>query len=148
MVNPEVNRGNNDQTNMNMTGKDNIKRFSLPERIRSFRAAFNGVIVLFRYEHNARIHLSILIIVILAGILLDISGAEWLVILIVSGLVFISECFNSALEYLGDVVTGGQNENIRRAKDVAAAGVLISAIISVIAGLIIFIPAVARFIGE
>ena len=53
-------------------------------------------------------------------------------ILFVSGLVFVSECFNTAVEYLSDQITDEENENIRKAKDVAAAGVLISAIISVI----------------
>jgi diacylglycerol kinase len=112
----------------------------LKARIRSFRDAFHGIGALLIYEHNARIHLVILIMVIVAGLLFRISGSDWMAILFVAGLVFVSECFNTAIEYLSDQISGQQNENIRKAKDVAAAGVLIAALISVITGLIIFIP--------
>jgi len=116
------------------------KNFSLTSRLKSFRPAFHGIGTLLKYEHNTRIYLFILIIVIVAGILLQISATDWLAILFVSGLVFASECFNTAVEYLSDMITDERNENIRRAKDVAAAGVLISSGVSVITGLIIFIP--------
>ena len=82
------------------------KKFSLTDRLNSFRDAFNGIFILLRNEHNARIHLFILFMAIIAAILLDISGTEWLAILIVSGLVFMSECFNTAVEYLSDQITG------------------------------------------
>ena len=122
------------------------KKFSLTERLKSFRDAFHGIGTLLRYEHNARIHLFILVIVIIAGILFRISGTDWLAIFFVSGLVFMSECFNTAVEYLSDLITDEENENIRKAKDVAAAGVLISATISVVTGLIIFVPEIIRLI--
>jgi diacylglycerol kinase (ATP) len=124
------------------------RKFSLIDRLESFRDAFHGIGILLRYEHNARIHLFIFIIVIAAGILMNISGTDWLAIFIVTGLVFISECFNTAVEYLSDQITVDENENIRKAKDVAAAGVLISAVISVITGLIIFVPEIIRFIRK
>jgi diacylglycerol kinase (ATP) len=100
------------------------------------------------YEHNARIHLFILVIVVIAGIIFRISGTDWLAIIIVSGLVFASECFNTAVEYLSDLITDEENELIRKAKDVAAAGVLISATAAVTAGLIIFIPEIIRVTGK
>jgi diacylglycerol kinase len=121
-------------------------KFSLAERIRSFRYAFRGIASLLRDEHNARIHLAILLAVIAAGILLKISLSDWIAILIVSGLVFISECFNTAIENLADLIADQPNEYIRKAKDVAAAGVLLSAVISVAVGLIVFIPAVLKLI--
>lgn len=122
------------------------KEFRLTERLKSFRAAFNGIADLLIHEHNARIQLFILILVIIAGILLRISETEWLAILFVSGLVFASECFNTAVEYLSDLITDEQDENVRKAKDVAAAGVLISAAVSVVAGLIIFIPEILKLL--
>jgi diacylglycerol kinase len=130
---------------MTGTGKGNqVKSFSYKARLKSFRAALNGTVTLLKYEPNARIHLFILVVVIIAGILFSISGSDWMAILFVAGLVFVSECFNSAVEYLSDQITDEKNENIMRAKDVAAAGVLISAIISVITGLIIFLPEIFR----
>lgn len=132
---------------MRRKGKEFQKKdFSLTSRLKSFSPAFHGIITLLRYEHNARIHLVILIIVIVAGILLRISATDWLAILFVSGLVFASECFNTAVEYLSDLITDEQNENIRRAKDVAAAGVLIASAVSVITGFIIFIPEILKLL--
>ena len=132
---------------MSKTGKHSKNnKFSIAQRMRSFRYAFQGMASLFRYEHNARIHLAILVAVIAAGILLKISLADWMAILIVSGLVFISECFNTAIENLSDIIAGQPNEYIRRAKDVAAAGVLLSAIIAVAVGLMVFIPAILKLI--
>lgn len=121
-----------------MNNKGN--KFSLSERLRSFRYAFNGMIDLIRYGHNFRIHLVILLAVILAGMIIGISLTEWMAILLVSSLVLISESFNTSLEHLSDAVSPGANENIRKAKDIAAAAVLISAITAIITGLIIFVP--------
>jgi diacylglycerol kinase (ATP) len=131
-----------------MARTDKGKRnFSLSGRFDSFRNAIHGLGILLRYEHNARIHLFILVIVIIAGLLFRISGTQWMAIVFVSGLVFASECFNTAIEYLSDLITEEQNENIRKAKDVASAGVLISATISVLTGLIIFLPELLSLIG-
>lgn len=120
--------------------ENSINKFSLRARIRSFKGAFSGFSALLKFEHNARIHLLILLIVIAAGIILWITWIEWIAILFASGLVFVAECFNTAIEYLSDVVSPEYNMNIKTAKDVAAAGVLISALISVIIGLIVFLP--------
>jgi diacylglycerol kinase len=125
---------------------DQIKKFNLNERLKSFKNAFSGIPGLLRYEHNARIHLFILIIVLLAGLFLRITSSDWIAIVFASGLVFISECFNTAVEYLSDVVSPEYNEKIKRAKDVAAAGVLISAIIAVIIGVIVFLPYMYKLI--
>jgi diacylglycerol kinase (ATP) len=95
---------------------------------------------LLRNEHNARIHLVIFLGVIIAGLVFRISSIDWILVIISSGLVFISECFNTAIENISDQVTTELNENIKKAKDVAAAGVLIAAIVSFIVGLIVFLP--------
>lgn len=116
------------------------RRFSINERIRSFRYAFSGLFRLFRDEHNALIHLVILIIVIISGVYFRISKGDWIAIIIVAGMVFTSECFNTAIEYLSDFVSPERNDKIKNAKDLAAAGVLISATCSVVVGLLIFLP--------
>jgi len=124
------------------------KKFSLSSRVKSFRHAFSGLADLVRHEHNARIHLVIFLVVISAGIIFRISSIEWISIIIASGLVFISECFNTAIENISDLITDELNENIRRAKDVAAAGVLMAAIISVIVGLFVFLPHIFNITGD
>ena len=125
---------------------EQIKKFNINERLKSFRNAFTGIITLLRQEHNARIHLVILVVVLASGIFLRISSSDWIAIFFAAGLVFISECFNTAIEYLSDAVSPEYNEKIKSAKDVAAAGVLIAAIVSVVIGIIVFLPEIYRLI--
>jgi|SRR5450759_2793939 len=127
---------------------DPKKKFNLADRLKSFKNAFSGLGYLLRFEHNARVHLFIIIIVIIAGLFLRLSAINWIAIVYASGLVLVSECFNTAVEYLSDVVTQEQNEKIKRAKDVAAAGVFISAIISVIVGIFVFLPAIYKLFAS
>jgi diacylglycerol kinase len=115
-------------------------KFSIIDRLKSFKNAFAGLRSLIKYEHNARVHLLILFLVIVAGIALKISLIDWIVVVFASGLVFVSECFNTAIEYLSDIVSHEYNERIKTVKDFAAAGVLISAVISIIIGIIVFLP--------
>jgi len=112
----------------------------LKSRFNSFRYAFNGLRSLIRNEHNARIHLMALLGVIILGIILKISFPEWCLLSIVIGLVFVAELFNTALETLSDIVEHEWNDKIKNVKDYAAAAVLVSAIVSVIVGGLIFIP--------
>jgi diacylglycerol kinase len=126
--------------------RDVRKPFRVGDRLRSFSAAFKGIAMVIRYEDNARIHLAVLTAVIIAGFFFRITVHEWIAIVIVSGLVLMSECFNTAIENLSDMITTEKNENIRKAKDAAAAGVLISAAAALITGIIIFFPAVMRLI--
>ena len=114
--------------------------FSLKKRIQSFGYAFRGLRDLFIYEHNAWIHLIAAICAVVLGFLYKISIHEWIALSGVIGFVFAMEIVNSAIEKLADVVDSQKNEKIRLVKDLSAAAVLVSAIISVIVGLLIFLP--------
>jgi diacylglycerol kinase len=120
--------------------KKDSRKFSLKSRLGSFRFALNGLGSLLKYEHNSRIHLVAAILVIVAAILLKVSLSEWILLAIVIGIVFLTELLNSAIETLSDLIEPRYNEIIRTAKDYSAAAVLISALIALIAGCLIFIP--------
>lgn len=55
-------------------------------------------------------------------------------------LVWTAEAFNTALELLADEISEEHLERLGRAKDVAAGGVLVAAIIAAIIGSIAFLP--------
>jgi diacylglycerol kinase (ATP) len=122
------------------------RKFSFADRLRSFRYAFRGIFELISMEHNFRIHLVVLIIVIAAGIIFRIELTSWFAIILVSALVLVSESFNTSVEKLADVINPEPDERIRKAKDIAAAAVLISAIAAVITGLLIFGPHLLKLI--
>lgn len=125
-----------------MTRKDNFtsENFSPRKRMRSFKYAFSGLFAIFKREHNVRIHFIAAILAIALGIVLKISRVEWTVLIIAIGLVFITELINSAIEELSDFVSSDHNEHIKRVKDYSAAAVLVASIVSLVMGLIIFLP--------
>lgn len=118
----------------------NTGKFSAKSRSASFRFAFDGLASLLKTEHNARIHLVAAVTAVAAGIILKVEPLEWCLLIVVIGLVFLTELMNTSIETIADAVDSDWNEKVRKAKDLAAAAVFISAIIAVITGGIIFLP--------
>jgi len=120
-------------------------KFTIKSRLKSFRFALRGLGSLLKYEHNSRIHLIAAIVAVILGIILKINLLEWSVLVIVIGMVFIAELVNSSLESLADHIDTEWNEFIMKSKDYSAAAVLISAIIALVVGCIIFLPKMWSF---
>lgn len=110
------------------------------KRIKSFSYALHGIRLLFSSQANARIHLFVALLVIIAGLLFRISTAEWLALIVCISLVIAMEAMNTAVEWLTDLVSPEYHPLAGKVKDVAAAAVLITVIGAVAAGLVIFIP--------
>ena len=121
------------------------KKFSVIQRAQSFNHAGRGLIIFLKTTHSAWVHITIFILAILAGIFFQITKTEWLMIFIVSGIVFISEAFNTAIEIDIDLTSPEFHPYARDTKDVAAGAVLLSAVLAVIVGAMIFVPYVASF---
>lgn len=120
--------------------KEKVKEFSAHERLLSFRYAFHGLKVMFTTQHNTWIHIFIALAVIILGIILKISSAGWITLAFSIGFVLAAEAFNTAIEFLVDLVSPGRLPQAGVIKDIAAAGVLIAAVTAVVAGLIVFLP--------
>jgi len=116
------------------------QHFFIAKRLKSFTYAFNGFKILFKEEHNARIHAAIGILVLILSIYFGLNINEWMAILFSIGLVFSAELFNSAIENLCDFVSPQWNDKIKKVKDLSAAAVLLCAIIALIIGSVIFVP--------
>lgn len=116
------------------------QKFSVRNRIKSFKYAFNGLKILLKEEHNARVHLLAAILVVILSILLHISSVEWLAIVLSIGFVIALEIINSAIENIADFISPQKDERIKKIKDLAAAGVLTAAFSAVFIALIIFVP--------
>ncbi len=115
-------------------------RFSLVSRIKSFRYAFNGLRILLKEEHNFRIHLFALIVVLVTGYCVNLSTLEWGALVLAMGLVITAEIINTVLENMSDLIAPEKNPVIKKIKDIAAAGVLVSAITALLVGILIFLP--------
>lgn len=112
----------------------------LKKRLKSFVYAYRGIRLLFVREANARIHLVLLLLVIVAGFYFNISSLEWIAVVIVSGMVFLAEAINTALEVFLDAHHPEKNKFTGQVKDLAAGAVLLAAITAAIVGVVIFFP--------
>lgn len=108
------------------------------KRISSFGFAIHGILDLFRTQVNAQIHAFFTILVVLGGFFFNISKIEWLLCIISIAMVLAAEAINTALEYVVDLVSPEFHELAGKAKDVAAAAVLILAIAAAIVGFSVF----------
>ena len=108
--------------------------------ISSFKYAFQGIFSALKTERNLKIHVTIMILVIIAGIVLKISKIEWIICIILFGLVIGGEMLNSAIETVVDIAMPDINPKAKFAKDAAAGAVLVFAIASAIIGFMIFGP--------
>lgn len=108
--------------------------------ISSFKYAFQGMFSALKTERNLKIHVTIMILVIIAAIVLKISKIEWIICIILFGLVIGGEMLNSAIETVVDIAMPDINSKAKFAKDAAAGAVLVFAIASAIIGFMIFGP--------
>jgi len=109
-------------------------------RLKSFAYALQGLAHLVRTQPNTHLHLLATVLVCIAGAYFGLSRAEWLWITVSITLVWSAEAFNTALEELADALHPERHPDIGRAKDVAAAAVLITAVGAAIIGLLVFVP--------
>lgn len=109
----------------------------MPSFIKSFGFALNGLKLAFKEKH-VLVHFTFMVLVIIAGFFFKISTAEWLICLLLFGLVIGMEIMNTAVEHMVNLVSPSQNPLAGKIKDLSAAAVLIVAIIAFIAGCLIF----------
>jgi diacylglycerol kinase len=111
---------------------------------KSLNFALSGIWVLLKSERHFQIHTVVFIFVIFSGYFFKITRVEWFVILMVSTLVLVSEAFNSSLEKLSDALTMEKTPLIKQVKDIAAGAVLITVVLAIIIGVVVFFPYVSR----
>lgn len=116
------------------------KKFSLRERAKSFAYAGNGIVKVLQSEHNARIHLLATVGVLILSLWIGVSHFEALALLLTTGMVWVAEWLNTAIEKLADIVSEERKPSIAFVKDAAAGAVLLAAITAVITACLVFIP--------
>lgn len=118
------------------------KPFRFNSRIKSIGFAIEGIIVFFKTQHNAWIHIVAAAIVVALGFILKINNTEWCLLSVAIVLVMLTEMLNTAVEFLTDMISPSYNPLAKKVKDVAAGAVLFAAIAAVIIGAIVFLPKV------
>ncbi len=110
------------------------------KRILSFKYAGEGIWSALRTEPNLKFHFAAAIGVFLLGNYLEITRLDWIILTIVIGLVLSVELTNTAIETVVNSFTEDIHPAAKKAKDVAAGAVLITAVMAIIIGILIFLP--------
>jgi len=77
-----------------------VPRFSISARLESVGYALSGLGFVIRNEHNARIHIATAIAVMALGTYFQISGSDWIILILAIISVLFAETINTAFEYL------------------------------------------------
>ncbi|MBM7651676.1 diacylglycerol kinase family protein [Neobacillus cucumis] len=124
-----------------MDSHDKGKRFSI---LKSFSFAVIGILTAIKNERNMRFHFISSLLVLFFSFFFSISKMEWIIVLFLIGGMFALELINSAIERVVDLVTTEYHPLAKQAKDMAAGAVFVYAVLSVIVGLVIFLPYVLK----
>ena len=126
---------------MNAESRDERKNEKgIKKLIKSFRYAYSGLRYAYKNEQSLAVDIGMALVVAIAGILFKVSITEWAILVITVGLVISLELLNTAIEAVIDLVTEKYHPIAKVAKDTSAAAVAVLAVVSVIEGLIIFLP--------
>lgn len=112
---------------------------------KSFGYAFKGVRTAFKREPNFKIHIIFATAILVFALYLRFSLIEWIILTFTIVFVITLELLNTVLEALTNLISPDISEEAEVAKDVSASMVLVAAMLSVIVGMILFIPKILAF---
>lgn len=111
-----------------------------------FLNAFRGLYVVSKTTRHLFVHVTSALIVIVFGFYFGVSSLEWIALIFAIGFVFVTEVLNTAIEIDIDLTSPEYHPYARDTKDVAAAAVLLSVLVAIIVGLIVFLPKILNMI--
>lgn len=106
--------------------------------------ALNGIIHAFKTERNLRLDYLVGAMVLIVSLFFDFTKVELICLVITIGFVIFAEMINSTVEYIVNLVKTEFDLNAKAAKDIAAGGVLIASIISVIVAYLLFVDKIRQ----
>lgn len=107
---------------------------------RSLSDAFTGFKLILQEENTIRIELLIAILVLIGSLLLPLDRYDRIIIIIVIFFVVLAEILNTIVERIVQLFDFHYPDQVKRIKQKSAAFVLALSIMSLLIGLIIFIP--------
>ncbi len=106
----------------------------------AFIHSLQGIKYAFCNERNLIIQVLLAIFAILIGIFLKLTITEWILLSLTIGMVLFAELVNTAIELVLDLYSQKYDETIKRAKDISSGAVLVTSLVSVIVGCLLFLP--------
>lgn len=111
---------------------------------RSFLYALEGLAYAWRVQRNFRLQAHLGLLALLMALWL---GVDPVPVLLLIALVLSLELLNTALEALADLASPVYHPLAKRAKDTAAAAVLLASLLALLVGLYLFLPPLLSRLG-
>ena len=121
--------------------KDLKKRNITPKSvIQTARNSINGIICYARDGKSIILYMAALIFQIVMGIIFNINGLEWILIICIMGVLLSVELLNTSIEAACDAISRRYDPLIKIAKDCGSAATFVIFVVEIVLNLIIFIP--------
>lgn len=104
-----------------------------------FKNAFKGLSHALK-DSSILLQLGLGTLALAVVLLYKVNKQDFIYILLCSGLVVVSEMFNTCIERVCDLITIENNEKVKYIKDLAAGTVLFACIVAVVVGIIVMYP--------
>ena len=118
---------------------------TLPRFLKSLKYSVRGLKFVFNSERNFRIQTTVGLVVMFLAFYLPLQSWQRAVLVLQIFLVLAMEVVNTALEYFSDLLKPRLHSYVYIIKDLMATAVLLTAVSSIIIGLIIFYPFLEKF---
>jgi len=106
----------------------------------SFKVSARGLVLAFKTQPNFKVMSVFTVLVVLFGFLFNISCVDWMFLVMAIFLVYICEMINTSIEAMVDLITTEWREDAKMAKDIGSGMVLVSVMLSVAIGFLVFLP--------
>ena len=110
----------------------------------AWKNAINGIIYATTTQGNIKKQLIIAVLVVIASLFFELTKAEFLIFMFTIILIIFAEMVNTAIETVVDLYTDLYHPKAKIAKDVAAGGVVITAINAVIVAYFLFFDKISN----
>ena len=125
---------------VNISSTNGLSGFPGTVAYTAAKFAVRGIATMLSTQHNAWLHATATVLVIAAGLVVGLAVSDWCWIALAITSVWTAEALNTAFEFLTDVASPDFHPIAEKAKDVAAAAVLLSAGGSVEIGALVLGP--------
>jgi len=123
-----------------------MSKYKTSSIFKSMTYAYRGIALALKSQRNFRFDFVFGIFVFAAGLFLHFSYIELAVLILNINAVLFAELMNTVIEFVIDAYYGNRYSVIAKmSKDIAAGAVLLTAISSLIIGLLLFVPKIVKF---
>lgn len=114
--------------------------------LKNFKYAIRGLKEVIKSEKNAKIHMLMATLALMASLVFRIGIDQFLFVLLSIVLVIFAEIINTAIEKTLDLISQENSHKVQLIKDMSAAAVLLTALSSLVVAGVVFIPKVIQLI--